>query len=230
VRPVTSIALVALLAGGCKSVPTEADYVKAARDQDVVIASLEARIDEMTAQNADLQMRVRMLEAQVEKGHSADAAVEEAKARFSEHVREILQQFRGDREIRVEETSGGYKFVVMESVLFASGSASLTPAGKQVIGRVAASLKNGTSRISVEGHTDNVPVEKEETKKLFPRGNIELSVARALAVWETLSKEGGVAESRLSVVGFGPHMPQAPNDTDLNRWKNRRVEIRVAED
>jgi len=230
VRSTNVLAFLALLAAGCKSAPTQESYEQTVRNQDVVVQSFGARVDELTAQNADLGMRVKLLEAQVEKSRSTDSVVRDAKEEFSAHVREVMQQFRGDRDIQVEETPGGYKFVVRESVLFASASATLTDEGKQVMARVAASLKTGTSRISVEGHTDNVPVAKPETTKLFPRGNIELSVARAISVWETLTRDGGVAEARISVAGFGPHAPLAPNDSDRNRWKNRRVEIRVAED
>ena len=71
---------------------------------------------------------------------------------------------------------------------------------------------------------------QEETKRRFPKGNMELSTARALAVWECLAAAlGKQDEERLSVVGFGPHRPRVPNDRERNRYRNRRVEIRVEE-
>ena len=70
---------------------------------------------------------------------------------------------------------------------------------------------------------------QSETLKSFPRGNIELSVERALVVWDYLIGEGKIDQGRLSVIGFGATRPRVPNTSELARYKNRRVEIRVAE-
>ena len=122
----------------------------------------------------------------------------------------------------------GYRFVLHEKVLFDSGSATLTEKGSAALANVAEALQGGTDPIHIEGHTDDVPVAKAETLEKFPRGNIELSVMRALAVWDYLVKQGGVSETRLTVAGFGPHRPRVPNSSQQNRWRNRRVEIRIA--
>jgi outer membrane protein OmpA-like peptidoglycan-associated protein len=37
----------------------------------------------------------------------------------------------------------------------------------------------------------------------------------------------GIAKNRLSVIGRGPIEPLAPNDTEENKKKNRRVEFVV---
>lgn len=223
-------AITAVALGACVTTnPSHQSLKNSVENQDRTIEALKSEVDRLHKVNSDLELEAKMLRAEVEKAKTAEAAVEEAKAEFRAHVADVLKQFRGDREVQVEPTEAGYKFVVGESVLFPSGSAELTEEGKKVLARVAASLRDGNSLVSVEGHTDNVPVAKPETLERFPRGNIELSLARALAVWEFLAKEGGIPESRLSVAGFGPHRPRAPNDSDLNRWKNRRVEILVAE-
>ena len=66
----------------------------------------------------------------------------------------------------------------------------------------------------IEGHTDDVKLVKASSREKYPRGNIELSVARALAVWEYLAKEGTLKPSRMTVVGYGPHRPRVPNDSE----------------
>ena len=136
---------------------------------------------------------------------------------------------QGDSDISVEATGDGYRFVLHEQVLFETGSSDLSEKGKKVLGSVADALRGGTASINVEGHTDDVPVGKPETLQKYPRGNIELSTDRALSVWEWLVKSGQLRESRLSVTGYGPHHPRVPNTSDQNRFRNRRVEIRVAE-
>jgi outer membrane protein OmpA-like peptidoglycan-associated protein len=68
----------------------------------------------------------------------------------------------------------------------------------------------------VGGHTDNIGK---------PDYNLKLSEARAAAV-KTWLVAHGVAADRVTSRGFGDTRPLVPNDTDANRFKNRRVELR----
>ncbi len=192
-----------------------------------VLEQQQQRIDDLTGERVRLHQQVRMLEAKLEKVQSTEEVVEEAKADISEQVRRALDRFKGDSDIEVEQTGSGYRLVLRESVLFKTGLANLTPEGRGALVRVAAALRQGGARISVEGHTDDVPVKRAETKRRFPRGNIELSVSRALSVWGYLVGAGKLDRARVSVAGFGPHRPRVPNTSETNRWKNRRVEILV---
>ena len=187
------------------------------------------RIDQLTADRDTLDRRVKELEAKAAKAGNTQVAVEQAKGEMSESVRRVMERFKGDNQIEVVRDGAGYRFILRESVLFGSGSSTLSDDGKRALGRVADALRGGNTRISVEGHTDNVPITKEETKKRYPRGNIELSVDRAFAVYDYLIKDGGVEDSRVAVFGFGEFRPVAPNTNDMNKWRNRRVEIRVEE-
>jgi chemotaxis protein MotB len=193
------------------------------------VQAQQERIDELTEDRVELDRRVKELEAKLSKVASTEQVVQEAKGEMSESVRRVLERFKGDDEIEVVRTPEGYRFVLRESVLFGTGSTNLTEEGGRALGRVCEALRGGNTRISVEGHTDDVPVKKEETKKLYPRGNIELSVGRAFAVYDFVIKDGGIEEERVAVAGFGSHRPVVPNTSDLNRFRNRRVEIRVEE-
>lgn len=73
------------------------------------------------------------------------------------------------------------------------------------------------AKIEIEGHTD-----AEGT----PERNKNLSERRAKAVYDYLSK-AGIDAVRLSAVGYGETKPVAPNDTPVNRAKNRRIEFTV---
>lgn len=221
--------VVCLGAAACTSIPENSELENANRNLEGTVQAQQGRIDELVARNAQLEQQTRELQARVDKARESEKTIDEAKGELSAHVREVLQRFRSDSDIEVERTDDGYRFVLREAVLFPTGSSDLTAEGKAALQRVADAVRGGQSHISIEGHTDDVPVAKPETLKKFPRGNIELSAQRALAVWAYLSKDGKVSEARLSVAGFGAHQPRVPNDSERNRWRNRRVEIRVAE-
>jgi chemotaxis protein MotB len=222
--------LVFLLVGvSCKAAPTTEARENETKNLVGTIDEQQARIDELTADRDALDRRVKELEAKVAKAGSTTEVVEQAKGEMSESVRRVLERFKGDTQIEVVRDGSGYRFVLNESVLFKSASSELSDDGKRALGRVADAVKGGNQRISVEGHTDDVPVKKDETKKKYPRGNIELSVGRAFAVYDCLMKDGGIEQARMSVVGFGPYRPVAPNTNEMNRWRNRRVEIRIEE-
>jgi chemotaxis protein MotB len=227
-----AVGVLLLVFASCKgmegSSPSEAQAAENRNLQDVNDAQKE-RINQLTAESDALDRRVKELEAKVAKTGNTQQAVEQAKGEMSESVRRVMERFKGDNQIEVVRDGSGYRFILRESVLFGSGSSSLSDDGKRALGRVGDALRGGNTRISVEGHTDNVPIAKDETRKRYPRGNIELSVDRAFAVYDWLIKDGGVEESRVAVVGFGEYRPVAPNTNDMNKWRNRRVEIRVEE-
>lgn len=56
--------------------------------------------------------------------------------------------------------------------------------------------------------------------------NYTLSLDRANSVKEALV-ERGIADDRMSVVGYGESRPLVPNDSEKNKALNRRVEVRV---
>ena len=83
-------------------------------------------------------------------------------------------------------------------------------------------LARGGHTITVEGHTDNVPISTPQ----FP-SNWELSAARASTVVRHLIARG-IPADRLSAVGYADTRPLAANDTEAGRAKNRRVSIIIA--
>ncbi len=229
VRQLAAAVVAVLLLTACKSRPGDDSLKQTIANLEGTNEELSLHIDKLTTHRAALRQEVKSLQAEIERLERTREAVEHVKDEMSAEVRRVKEQFDGDANIDVERVSGGFRLVLREAVLFASGSASLTEDGREALMKVAEALKDGTGRVSVEGHTDNVPL-KDETKKRFPRGNMELSVERALSVWEFLVVEGKLDKTRLGVSGYGPHRPRVPHDSRPNRWRNRRVEIRVAEE
>ena len=80
-------------------------------------------------------------------------------------------------------------------------------------------LLNENPEISVElqAHTDDIGSKEY---------NLNLSNRRAYAVVKYLTKRG-IDYNRIEPKGYGESDPIAPNDTESNRAKNRRVEFKI---
>ena len=118
-----------------------------------------------------------------------------------------------------------YKHTVGSDVLFRSGQATLTTAGKGALASVASEIKSTYSgnTVRVYGHTDGDPIVR--TKKLWS-DNLDLSANRAMAVTRYLVNKG-IKASSVETVGMGSTRPIADNKTKAGKAKNRRVEIVV---
>ena len=106
----------------------------------------------------------------------------------------------------------------MNNIQFEVNSAKLLPAGKTELDKLAALMKdNAGIEILLSGHTS-----AEGAAAL----NRELSLKRVRSCKDYLASKG-IDEGRITIKGYGPDMPIAPNDTETNRAKNRRVELKV---
>jgi chemotaxis protein MotB len=76
-------------------------------------------------------------------------------------------------------------------------------------------------QITIEGHTDNVPVSKKST---YMQDNWDLSVMRATSITKILT-DAGLSPKQITASGKGEYSPLAPNDSPQNKQKNRRTEI-----
>ncbi|MBW1980207.1 MAG: flagellar motor protein MotB [Deltaproteobacteria bacterium] len=109
---------------------------------------------------------------------------------------------------------------IKDAVLFEPGDYHLKPEARSFLLELAHYLNLNDYPIRIEGHTDDMI-------RASPgiMSDWQLSGLRALAVLRFMVKEGKVAARRLSAFGYGSHRPIAPNNTALNRAKNRRVNI-----
>lgn len=108
--------------------------------------------------------------------------------------------------------------LVMNNIQFEVNSATLLAAGKQELDKLAALMKNNPDmEILLTGHTSSEGA---------AQANRDLSLRRVRSCKNYLSDKG-IDEGRISIRGYGPDQPVAPNDTEPNRAKNRRVELKV---
>ncbi len=104
------------------------------------------------------------------------------------------------------------------TVLFDQGKADLKAPSKPELDKVVAFMKaNPTAEVELSGHTSS---------EGDAQSNRVLSYRRVKACKDYVVSKG-VDPGRVIAVGHGPDLPVAPNDTEPNRKKNRRVELRV---
>ena len=110
--------------------------------------------------------------------------------------------------------------VVTDDVLFALGSATLRPEGSAVLDAIAPALQALPNQVTVEGHTDDLPVAGRTS-------NWELSTERATSVLRYLLDRHAVPAKRLAAAGYADQRPLTPNTSAAARSANRRVEVIV---
>ncbi|MHA3902573.1 OmpA family protein [Castellaniella sp. WN] len=131
-----------------------------------------------------------------------------------------LGELGHDVEVIVNRRS--ISFRINSEILFGTGQADLSREGLSVLRRMAKVLSDAGYDITVEGHTDSVPV---RSNARYP-SNWELSGARAGSVVRYL-QANGIAKGHLKAVGYADARPIADNRSPDGRARNRRVELVV---
>lgn len=132
----------------------------------------------------------------------------------------IERRFRG--QIATERREHGLQVTIPEVALFDSARAELQESARPVLAELAATLREGgETRISVEGHTDDVPLLGGPFAS-----NWDLASARANAVTRYLLEQG-FDPARLQSVSYADTRPVARNDSEEGRAANRRVELQI---
>ena len=112
-------------------------------------------------------------------------------------------------------------------VLFSTGEALLKWESLRTLAQVARNIQGSIKgepgwQVRVEGHTDNRPILSGSYAS-----NWELSSARALNVVRFFMDNNFFPPEQMQAMGYGEFKPLVPNDSTINRKKNRRVEIRL---
>jgi chemotaxis protein MotB len=189
-----------LLIVGSSGCVTGGNYDGVVADRDELLS----RVETLERANAEYENELVLLRAR------------------SVELEEALREEVVAGEILIKEIQDGIQVDVSNELLFDSGSAILSKKGRDVLLRLAKQLSKGNETISVEGHSDNVMI-GAALESQYP-SNWELAGARAARVVRRLSAEG-VDPRRLRAVSHGPFAPEASNDTEAGRSKNRRTEI-----
>ncbi|AOT09577.1 flagellar motor protein MotB [Pseudoalteromonas luteoviolacea] len=167
-------------------------------------------------------------------GESASTAQEQSmtqavsaadQEQVNELVKKISQQLEKqimDGAIELESLGQQIIIRIQENGSFPSGSAFLQPKFKPIIRDIAELLKDVPGEITVSGHTDDFQVSNE-----LYFNNWDLSATRAVAVASEMQTVSGFDQNRMVVVGHAGTRPLVPNANDVDRKRNRRVEISI---
>ena len=139
---------------------------------------------------------------------------------FARGMRELLE--RGGRQglVRSVSSDRGLILRIQGSFMFESGSGEIRLGAMALLDELADLAKSSDYMISVEGHTDDVPIHSAQ----FPT-NWHLSTARAVAGVLYLTGPGELDPARLRATGFAHTRPIAWGHSAEARAENRRMEI-----
>lgn len=180
------------------------------------------------------------LDAAEKKGVESDKTIKDLGARLNAALAmqvQELKRYRSDffgrlRELlkdRKDIRVVGDRFVFESEVLFASGSATLTPEGMAAMDQIAEAILELQKEIpndidwalQINGHTDARPISNPQ----YP-SNWELSTARAASVVKYLVLRG-VPADRLVAAGYGEFQPVDAGNTEEAYQRNRRIELKL---
>lgn len=114
------------------------------------------------------------------------------------------------------------KIEIREKIQFEYNQAIIREVSFDLMDEIARVIKKNPhiKKLRIEGHAS---AEGDD------HYNKVLSDRRAHAVMDHLVQRGGVPAEVLTAMGYGEERPVAPNDSEENREKNRRVEFNIVE-
>jgi chemotaxis protein MotB len=124
--------------------------------------------------------------------------------------------------LELSDDPRGLVLSLPEGATFDVGRAEVSASARDLMARIAETLRPLDNAIRIEGHTDDTPIHTARYGS-----NWELSTARASAVVAYLIETHAFGPERLSAAGYGEFHPRVANDSAENRARNRRVDIVV---
>ena len=200
----------------------EARAASGKAEQEVLFGGIEQKLAELAA-SAKINDKDNQVSNDEGNG-SGSGSAQDQKAKIAEdNLQVALRQEIDKGLVQVERKDGKVFVTVGAGGAFPSGSAELTDEARTIMAKIATTGVGPTSKITVSGHTDNVPLKFGSNF----RDNWDLAAARAASVVQEMEKVGTITADRMQAVSFGEAKPIKSNDTSEGRSKNRRIEIEI---
>jgi chemotaxis protein MotB len=191
--------------------------------EDVLIGGLNQELSKLMA-DASAALQALKASDQATQQAASEQQDKNERAKIAEdELKVALRQDIGEGLVAVEREEDKVIITVGAGGAFASGSAELTASAKEIMANIAGVNAKGSGKITVSGHTDNVPL-------IFGsqfRDNWDLAAARSASVVQALEGTGKIPASRMEAVSFGESAPIESNSTSEGRAVNRRIEIEI---
>jgi len=126
--------------------------------------------------------------------------------------------------VKLQLTEEGMRMRLSDTLMFDVGRAHIKPRIYPVLQSIVGLTEGWPNKIIIEGHTDDRPIRTEEFAS-----NWELSAQRAINVVKYFV-EIGVDPNKLYPIGRADNDPIVPNDTEINKSLNRRIDIYIEYD
>lgn len=155
--------------------------------------------------------------------HFIDSAPlsDDRKKAIKQDLEKVAKELGLDKDVSVEISKRGVVMTIADSIFFDSGKAKFKESSFPVLKKIGQIIKNYHSQVSIEGHTDNVPIK--------PGGrftsNWDLSTARSYTTLLYFKNIEKIDVNKIHIAGYADNHPVASNSTDEGRAKNRRVEF-----
>lgn len=189
----------------------------------VLFGGLEQQLKELFSKISEQESQIKELSNLASGAGDEGDEDKKAKASIATDLLEVaLRQEIADGLVEVERRDGKVFVTVGSGGAFPSGTADLTNQAQEIIQRISFNALTSSSKLTVTGHTDNVPI----SGGLY-RDNWDLAAARAASVVQAVQNTGMVSASNLQAVSKGENDPVASNDTAAGRELNRRIEIEI---
>lgn len=138
-------------------------------------------------------------------------------------VQTYIQDNNLQGQVSAANTTRGVAVTLNDLFLFDLGKADLKQGAFPLLNQLASLLPTLNATISIEGHTDDLPLSTGSVYK----DNWGLSQARSLSVLRYFIYNAQLDPKKFISTSYADTRPVAENNSDENRAKNRRVEIVV---
>ena len=190
-----------------------------ASESEILFGGIEAELEKLAAS---------MDAAEQQNGEGAGGSSAEMQekiqnaSRTTEELTVALREQIDQGLVAIEQREDSVFITVGSGGAFPSGTADLTDEARRILDRIALASMSPDSKITVTGHTDNVPISNARF-----RDNWDLAAGRASSVVQAIEQTGLIDGDRLSAVSKGEIAPIAENTTAAGREENRRIEIEI---
>jgi chemotaxis protein MotB len=182
-------------------------------------SGLEAKIASLTNERNQLSTQVSQLQSRPDADQQKSIEEQKRMADLEDALRKELGDLIASGEAEVLNYNGILIVNINEMVLFDPDSPMLKSSFDKRLVDLADIIKKAPEKIlRIEGHTADV------SKSKWP-SSWDLGAQRAVNVTRFLQDKAGFDSLHMVAVSCGRYRPIAPNNTEADKKKNRRVEM-----